>query len=189
MIPRRVATRQDRVVAGDLLRKERLSPFFGRWDSPVFGTTIHLPEPDTFPRFVRGDAGWCSQGGGAGATRGWGHSPIEGGAEVIVLGVEPVEPFLLFGTDRGRLHHGRQVSEPGGLARADLGCIADSFQFFPGELADRLQHPKARFALRFLLPDQTVIDEHGDSAEDGDGKVGRRESGVGSQPAQLPTPD
>jgi len=54
------------------------------------------------------------------------------------------------------------------------------------KLQDRLKHPVPRSArlgspvLLVHLPDQTLVNQIGDAVEDGDGRVGRRETGVGS---------
>ena len=110
----------------------------------------------------------------AGLVRG---VPVDGGADVLVLGLEPVEPFLLAGTLQPPPRRFGQGQERGGMALLDPCPLRQLGQPLGGVLADQEQHPEPRAARTRNLLDwsqQALVDQLLKSVQDLDAQVDRR---------------
>ena len=90
--------------------------------------------------------------------------PLEGGADVLVLGLEPVEPLQLGRAaqpSRGRLGQGQERSRMG---RLDVGLFRHPGQLLGGVLADHEQHRESKVASRLHPAQQALVDELLESA-------------------------
>ena len=76
---------------------------------------------------------------------------IEGGAEVVVLGLEPVEPPLRISAEDLRMRLLGEGEVPISVPAREPGIV----EMFGCELTDRLQHPKALAA----VAEEALVDE------------------------------
>jgi hypothetical protein len=89
----------------------------------------------------------------------------EGGAHVVVLAFEAVEPIGLISRDEVRLRQHGEVHEVAEVAPEDEVEVAVRDQPVASIPADRLQHPVARGSTLSQVPDETVLHQHGDPIE------------------------
>ena len=84
--------------------------------------------------------------------------PPQGGPDVGVLQVAPVEPDALVKGDEVGLGLGRQPQVVLGVAPVDRAGVSLGPELLLGELADRLQHREARLGpLRSAHDDQGLV--------------------------------
>jgi hypothetical protein len=112
-----------------------------------------------------------------------GAGPAQGGADVLVLGGQAIEPALLLAPLQpiaGLLGQG-QVVERVGPCRARR--IAAGFETLPGVLADRLQHAEARLTVRSRgTVDQVRLQQGLQAVHDGGRRLtGRTADGLGGR--------
>ena len=91
-------------------------------------------------------------------------------AQVVVLGLEPIEPRGLIRTSQLRLGRLGEGEEQIRVATTHHLRLTAELEALPRVLANRLQHAQASTAVRTRgLPQQTLIDQRGDELEDGGG--------------------
>ena len=80
------------------------------------------------------------------------HAPGQGGAHVVVFGVQPCEPLELVGGTQVRRGLRGQLHEELRMSLLDVGGFPGCDELFSAELADRLQHAEARLAVAAARP-------------------------------------
>jgi hypothetical protein len=118
--------------------------------APLGEVAAHLPEEPQRARQPQRELGLVVDG------------PGERGADVVVLGLDPVEPDrgVLAGAARPLGHRLRQLGQPLGVPAPQLGR-ARLLEALDREVADGLEHREARVA----PAQQVVVDERADALQ------------------------
>ena len=112
--------------------------------------------------------------------------PVDGGADVLVLDLEPVKPLQLAGAaqpSRGRFGQGQ---EPGGVSFLNPRPLRHLGQPLRSVLADHVQHPEPRATCPLDPAQQALVDKLLKSIQDLDAQVDRRRAdGLGALKADT----
>src|SRR5262249_27863461 len=83
------------------------------------------------------------------------EEPLEAHAEVVVIGLEPLQPRRLLGAPQTGLGALREPEEPASVPPLDLAGVARRAEPLARQVPDRLQHPEAHAG----PPDEALADE------------------------------
>src|ERR1700694_2268633 len=92
--------------------------------------------------------------------------PLQGGAHVVVLAREYIEPALLVVAPEMRPRLLGERKERGGMPPRNLLGFPALGQASERVLADRDEHPETRLALDLRLPNEALLDECAEDVED-----------------------
>ena len=102
--------------------------------------------------------------------------PAQRSPDVVELGIEPLEPAQLLGSEKGRLGRFGKLAVEVGVATADFLAVAALGQPLERVLADRLEHSEAGLAAAMRLrPEQVVVQERLDPVDDVELEADRRQ--------------
>ena len=88
------------------------------------------------------------------------NGPVERGPQIVMLGLQAIEPDQLLAAAQLRRRAVRDGEEMGRVPLAGGVGLRGGFELLQPKLADRLQHHEARLVIRPVrLPQQAVLDQ------------------------------